>query len=82
MLRSLGNVLKISVKIFFFFYFNLKGCDIPSWVLNLDKINKKDKKHIEKYAIKRETISSDIKKNIDKDYQREIKIKDKIFFKK
>eukprot|EP00828_Plagiopyla_frontata_P011729 TRINITY_DN16519_c0_g1_i3.p2 TRINITY_DN16519_c0_g1~~TRINITY_DN16519_c0_g1_i3.p2 ORF type:complete len:329 (-),score=55.34 TRINITY_DN16519_c0_g1_i3:61-1047(-) len=38
MLRSLGNVLKIS------------GCDIPKWVLKLEKINKQDKKHREKYA--------------------------------
>jgi ATP-dependent RNA helicase DDX52/ROK1 len=53
LLRSLANVLKVS------------GCEVPDWIFSLDKISNKLKKRLEKFPVKRETISTDISKNRD-----------------
>ena len=49
MLRSIANVMKIS------------GCDVPEWMLELKKINKGDRKRIQKHGIKREEITTQAK---------------------
>ncbi len=56
MLRSIANVMKIS------------GCEVPDWMLQLKKIewwrerrvtrSKRDRKRIEKHAIKRDVITT------------------------
>ena len=43
-LRSIGNLLKVS------------GCEVPEWIFNLEKIDKKSKKKLEKYPVKRDHI--------------------------
>jgi hypothetical protein len=62
--------------------FFLKGCEVPDWVLKIPKIDRKTKKRLAKFPAKRETISSKIEKNIDKSFQRELKIRDLIHFKR
>jgi hypothetical protein len=42
-------------------------------------MSKAQRKNLEKFPVKRETISSKIEKNIDKAYIQELKIKDKMF---
>jgi len=54
-----------------------KGCDVPDWVLKLSKVDKKKLKHLKKYPEKRDTISTKIKKNIDPEFIKQIKIQDK-----
>ncbi|KAM3140403.1 hypothetical protein pb186bvf_007563 [Paramecium bursaria] len=44
-LKSLANILKVS------------GCDVPEWILGLRKIDKKDRKRLERYPVKREEIN-------------------------
>ncbi|OAO14304.1 DEAD/DEAH box RNA helicase [Blastocystis sp. ATCC 50177/Nand II] len=46
MLRSIANLMKLS------------GCEVPEWMLQLKKIDKRDRKRIEKHAIKREDITT------------------------
>ena len=45
LLKSLANILKVS------------GCDVPEWILGLRKIDKKDRKRLERYPVKREEIN-------------------------
>lgn len=49
MLRSIANIMKIS------------GCDIPEWMLQLKKINKNERRHLAKHAIKRDDITTQAK---------------------
>lgn len=70
LLRSLGNMLKIS------------GCEVPEWIFTLEKMDKKTRKRLEKFPVKRESISTKIEKNIDPGLRMEMKIRDKIFEKK
>ena len=34
-----------------------QGCSIPDWIMNLKNINRQEKKHFEKFPVKRERIS-------------------------
>lgn len=62
-LKDLGNLLKSS------------GCEVPDWVLNLKKMSRKDRKHIEKFPVKRENISRDpdMQKEDDPEFDRILK---------
>ena len=55
---------------------------MPDWIFTMKKMDRKDKKHMEKFPLKRETISTKIEKNIDREYGWEMKVRDKIFAKK
>ena len=55
MLKSLANVLKVS------------GCKVPEWIFSLKSMTKKDKKHLEKFPLKREHISLDPTLHVEKD---------------
>lgn len=68
-LREIGGVLKSS------------GCDVPDWILSLKKMDKKTKKHLAKFPVKREHISRDPDLHIeeDKEYDRNLKMADKMF---
>lgn len=50
--------------------------------MKIPKIDRKTKKKLAKFPVKRETISSKIEKNTDKSFQRELKIRDLIHFKR
>ena len=49
MLRSIANIMKIS------------GCDVPEWMLQLKKIDKKERKRVAKHAVKRDDITTQTK---------------------
>lgn len=51
-------------------------------MLKIPKIDRKTKKKLAKFPVKRETISSKIEKNADRSFQRELKIRDLIHFKR
>jgi len=70
MLRSIGNVLKIS------------GCPVPDWIFKLKKGTSEQIKHAKVYPVKRETISTDIEKNVDPAFKREMARKDKVWEKR
>ena len=54
MLRSIANIMKIS------------GCDIPEWMLQLKKINKNERRHLAKHAIKRDDITTQAKFSLNR----------------
>ena len=49
MLRSIVNIMKISV------------CDVPEWMLQLKKIDKKERRRVAKHAVKRDDITTQAK---------------------
>ena len=49
MLRSIANIMKIS------------GCDVPEWMLQLKKIDKKERRRVAKHAVKRDDITTQAK---------------------
>lgn len=65
MLRSLGNLLKLS------------GCEVSDWILKLKKLSKSKKKKLEKFPVKRENISQEAKyqKSNDKEFCKLLKMK-------
>ena len=50
---------------------------MPDWIFKMKNIKKSQKKRLEKFPVKRETISSKIEKNMDKSFAIEMKIRDK-----
>lgn len=54
-LKDIGNLLKTS------------GCDVPDWILSLKKMSKKDRKHMEKFPVKRDHIARDPELHTEKD---------------
>ena len=49
MLRSIANIMKLS------------GCDVPEWMLQLKKIDKKERRRVAKHAVKRDDITTQAK---------------------
>lgn len=49
MLRSIANIMKIS------------GCDVPEWMLQLKKIDRKERRRVAKHAVKRDDITTQAK---------------------
>ena len=48
----------------------------------MKKIDRKEKKHLEKFPVKRETISTKIERNIDPELNFEMRVRDKIHAKR
>lgn len=55
---------------------------MPEWIFKLKKIDKKERKHLEKFPVKRESISTKIEKNVDPNIKWEMTVRDKIFHKR
>ncbi|KAL4510357.1 hypothetical protein ABPG72_008247 [Tetrahymena utriculariae] len=70
LLRSLGNMLKVS------------GCDVPEWIFKIQKADKKTLKRLEKFPVKRDAISLDPSKQKEKDleFEKQIRIADGQYF--
>jgi len=68
-LRSLANVLKVS------------GCEVPDWIFELSKGNKKLLKHAAKFPTKREHISLKpaLQANLDHEYRKTLALASKRF---
>lgn len=51
------------------------GADVPDWMLNLKKADRKEWKKLETKPIKRKTISTDVYKNTDHKFIKKLKKK-------
>ena len=67
-LRTLGNLLQAS------------GCQVPSWILKLEKATREERKALELKPTRREEIG--VREGADKEFQAQMRVRNKIFMKK
>jgi ATP-dependent RNA helicase DDX52/ROK1 len=66
--RSLANLLHAS------------GCSVPEWIMSMPKVDRKLKKKMEKYPIRRLPVG--VAEGKDKNFPKELEKMEKIWFKK